>query len=423
MESLNNKTVGNSQKQEIPIYLTVCLVIAASSIVSLFNGIIRSFFILPIKLDTLFIYGIYLVIVLLSLKTILARSRPLPYIVISFLVLGYLITFLLNSYYDEYFINVGIDFLALSAPWLFAAYAVRDYKQFKKYLYISALIILLSYVANLFLFSNDLLGSHSYQQYYAYLLLPAALIFLDALYDKKRLSIFVFFILAFLFIISMGARGPVVCVVLYILLKIIANYKMKTKKTVYFSAFLALLGLVTYIFFYDILAKLLLIFVNYNLSTRIIAGLMEGNFFKDNARIQLIAYSVDLLKEKPLFGVGLGYDRILLADKMGSANILSEIVGWYPHNIFLEILLHFGLFFGSVAILFMIRVLYISIFKNANKYAVDTICIFMGVGFFPLLFSGSYITSPEFFALIGFCLFQYKNIKVANKVYDRQLSN
>ena len=288
-------------------------------------------------------------------------------------------------------------------------YAVRDYKLLKKYLYISAFVILVSHIASLFLFRRDLFGEQSYQQYYTYVLLPAAVIFIDAVYEKKSFLNIATSVITIFYMVSMGARGPLVCVVLYILLKHVATYRLNTKKAIYSSVLLALLGFCICIFFYDILAGLLFLLEKLNFSTRIIKLLIEGYFFQDTARVRLFKYSLDILKANPLLGVGLGKDRILLAGKIGSG--ISEAIGWYPHNIFLEISLHFGIFIGGAVILFLLRVIYISIFRNTDKYAVDSVCIFMGIGFFPLLFSGSYITSPEFFALIGFCLYQYKKVK------------
>lgn len=409
MELTNERVIDIKIKTEVLVCLTVCLVIAALSTVALFNGMVRMFLTPPLKLDTLFIYGVFIFIVILSLESILTRSSLVLYTVTTFFIISYLFTFLLNSHYSEYFFNIGFSFLVQSVPWLFVTYAVRDYKLLKKYLYISAFVILVSHIASLFLFRRDLFGEQSYQQYYTYVLLPAAVIFIDAVYEKKSFLNIATSIITIFYMVSMGARGPLVCVVLYILLKHVATYRLNTKKAIYSSVLLALLGFCIYIFFYDILAGLLFLLEKLNFSTRIIKLLIEGYFFQDTARVRLFKYSLDILKANPLLGVGLGKDRILLAGKIGSG--ISEAIGWYPHNIFLEISLHFGIFIGGAVILFLLRVIYISIFRNTDKYAVDSVCIFMGIGFFPLLFSGSYITSPEFFALIGFCLYQYKKVK------------
>ncbi|MBS4025866.1 MAG: hypothetical protein KGZ96_09360 [Clostridia bacterium] len=397
------------------VCLTACLVIVAPSVISLFNSIIRAFITLPFKMDTLFIYLVFLLIFLFSLKTILNRSTPLIYVVISLLLFGYLITFMFNSYYYEYFTNLGVDFLIVSVPWLIVTYAVRDYKIFKKYLYISIVIVMVSFMVNLFVFGVEMLGGYTYTQQYTYMLLPVAIILLDAIYDKKSVINITLFLVSIIFMFSMGARGPLVCVILYMLLKNYVTFNFNLKKAVLNSGLLTLILVPLYVFFQDIISYLFTLFQNMNLSTRTIVRLMESSFFEDNARNLLTKYSIDLIKEYPLIGVGMGKDRMLLADKMGSTNLLAEAVGWYPHNIFLEILLHFGVFIGGAVILLMIRVIYISTFKSNNKDVTDITCIFIGIGFFPLFLAGSYITSPLFFALMGICLYQYKHIRAGRK--------
>jgi O-antigen ligase len=407
---------GTISSNERLVCISASIVIVAPSIISLFNNLIRSIIILPFKLDTLFIYGIFSIIILLSLKKILNRVTFSIYLVIAIILFGYLISFMLNSYYSELFVNLGVDFLLKSAPWLIVAYAVRDYYQFKKYLYISALIIFVSFMMNLYVFGIDMLGGDTYTQEYTYMLLTTAIILVDAIYDNKRILLNTLLLLiSILFMFSMGARGPLVCLVLYVLLKNISFYYQRPKKAIFNSILLTVIGIPIYFFFNNILAKLLPLFQNMNFSTRTIQRILEGSFFEDNSRNSLIEYSIDLLKEYPFMGVGVGNDRILLAEKIGSNNIFAEAAGWYPHNIFLEILLHFGLFLGGIFIFFIIKAIYVSVFKNKNKEAADIICIFIGIGLFPLFFSRSYITSPDFFALMGFCIYQYKILRIYKK--------
>ena len=135
--------------------------------------------------------------------------------------------------------------------------------------------------------------------------------------------------------------------------------------------------------------------------------------------MSLITHSVDLLKQHPLLGVGVGYDRILLAERMGAVDALSEAAGWYPHNIFLEMLLHYGLFIGGLLILLLLRIVYVTAIKGSGD-ASDLICVFAAIGFFPLLFSGSYLTSPEFFGFLGLCLYRYRNMRVRRPVDAEQ---
>lgn len=190
------------------VCLTASLVIVAQSIVSIFNGILRTFITLPFKLETLFIYGIFLLIVLLSLKTILARSNLYIYAIFAFFIFEYLISFMINGYFFEYYIELGIDILFLTLPFLLVTYVVRDYNLFKKYLYFSALLILLSTSLNIFVFKTNVFGGFSYDQSYTYSLLTVAIILCNDLFNKIKFLNIILFSVSVLLMFSIGARGP-----------------------------------------------------------------------------------------------------------------------------------------------------------------------------------------------------------------------
>lgn len=406
----NTTTFDN--RQESLVCITTCLLIVAPSIIDMFNRSIRSFITIPFKLDTLFIYGVFFLIILYSIKTILHRASILIYSIVAVLLFGYLISFMGNSYYYNYYIQLGIDIFIQSAPWIFVAYAVRDYKLLKKYLSVSSYIILVSVLMNVIVFKIDIYGDSTYTQFYAYELLPVVIIMLNNLFDRIKWTDIIISITSFILMISMGARGPLLCVALYLVLKIILLYRFQIKKAFLISTISIAVILPVYTHLYDILIYMSNIFQGLNLSTRMIARLMEGSFLQDYTRNLLKKYSVDLIGEHPLIGVGIGKDRILLGDKLGSSNLTLEVIGWYPHNIFLEILLHFGIIIGCVIIIYMLKILYTITLKNMHKDAVDVICIFISIGLFPLLVSGSYITWHLFYALMGLCLYQYKSVNI-----------
>lgn len=404
-------TYSLSNKKEMMVCLAACGVIAFSPFLSLFVGLVRTVIIFPYKLDTIFVYGIFFLVLILAIKTVLNRSSVFIFGTIIVLFIAYLIAFGMNGYNIDYYMEYGISFLILSAPWIFMTHAVRDYVLFKRYLYISALIIIVSLIMNLYVFKTDIFGEAAYTQSYAYAILPAAVILCSNLFEKLKPLNTVLFMITIIFMFSMGARGPVICVILFLLLKLMVIYKRKLNKAIILSAVMVALTALINHYFSNILYLFLVLFEKLNLSTRILITLIEGTFLKDSARNALMEYSKELILKHPLLGVGIGNDRLLLANKMQNSGTL-EAMGWYPHNIFLEFLLQFGVILGGAIIIFMLIVLYKSIFWNYDKDPVDIICIFIGIGLFPLLFSGSYITSPLFFALLGFSFFQYKKLKV-----------
>jgi len=144
---------------------------------------------------------------------------------------------------------------------------------------------------------------------------------------------------------------------------------------------------------------------------------MEGTFFQDIERNLITEHSITLIKKHLLIGVGIGKDRILIADKM-QRDVLTQAAGLYPHNILLEVLLHFGIFIGGWILIYLLKIIYTTIFKNINRDATDVVCIFVSIGFVPLLVSGSYVESPLFYILVGICLYQYNIIRANKKKRD-----
>ena len=103
---------------------------------------------------------------------------------------------------------------------------------------------------------------------------------------------------------------------------------------------------------------------------------MEGNL--RYARNLLAKYSIDLIRNHPLIGVGIGNDRILLFDKMRSIYFSSKLLGGI--RIIFGAATPLWLLYWWCIIIFILKI-YIAIIKNTDTDAIDVICIFM-IGFF-----------------------------------------
>ena len=109
MELTNERVIDIKIKTEVLVCLTVCLVIAALSTVALFNGMVRMFLTPPLKLDTLFIYGVFIFIVILSLESILTRSSLVLYTVTTFYNFISIHVFI-KQLLQRVFFNIGFCF-------------------------------------------------------------------------------------------------------------------------------------------------------------------------------------------------------------------------------------------------------------------------------------------------------------------------
>ena len=110
----------------------------------------------------------------------------------------------------------------------------------------------------------------------------------------------------------------------------------------------------------------------------------------------------------PYFGVGLGADRYYLG-RYGLQ------YGWYPHNLFYELMIDFGMAIGGVFFIYILLQIVRVLFGNnqcGEGSLLLKICIFTG-GFIVLLFSNSYLSSPMFFTMIAVIIRNRISLKYA----------
>jgi O-antigen ligase len=106
-------------------------------------------------------------------------------------------------------------------------------------------------------------------------------------------------------------------------------------------------------------------------------GAYSASYFD---RIEYIKSAVNLLKENPIFGIGMGEFMYLHGGK-----------GNYPHNLFLESLVSFGIFGILIfwpAFLFSFKNS-INILRNKNLKNVEIVALWFIFFFFDSMFSGS----------------------------------
>ncbi|MBR5937463.1 MAG: O-antigen ligase family protein [Clostridiales bacterium] len=270
----------------------------------------------------------------------------------------------------------------------------------------SKLSLFLSVFITLQILISGMGGTMSYSQYLGYALLPAAIISINQFLRNRSIIHMINFVYTTILIISMGARWPLVCVILFLIVRSIISPTKLLRKVVLLTALIAI-GFVVVYYLDALLDFLETAFRGTGLSMRTLIKIRQANFFEDSGRNDIWSYSVKTISNHLFVGVGIGKDRILIANYKKAPSLVT---GYYPHNIILEILLHYGAFFGAIVIILMF--LYVAIsFKKAIKVArrkqdyapIDSLVITFALGFFPLLVSGSYLGWVPFFIFLGVC--------------------
>lgn len=275
----------------------------------------------------------------------------------------------------------------------------------------SCIIVAMQPIVLVFFASGNLDGSYS--QSLAYQTLPAAAYFLVSLFKAPRIPTVLLLAISMALILASGSRGPllalaILAVVLFILQKQLGIWRLVITFVIVFLALV----------FPDIMEGLLLwlrgVFVDLGFNTRVLDVLFQGDFFASDERPILLENVFSLIAESPIAGYGIGGDRIAIATAMGA---VDEASGYYPHNFFLECLMHYGIVLGGIVCLGMCWFLARAIGSSSGEKRAILLTM-AGVGFAPLLVSSSYIGSPTFFMCLGLCVAAAHGASHARKEQD-----
>lgn len=212
----------------------------------------------------------------------------------------------------------------------------------------------------------------SYDMSFSYALLLPSLF----LYAKKTwLSVPASFFLIFV-VLAIGSRGVVVAFFLYIIYDAFF----------YDRRVLIPLGVV-----FGILIVLIPVFISFlgdfGISSRTLDLLLSGQGGTLSDRDILYAKAWEALQKHPFVGLGLYGDRPLTG-------------GFYCHNFFLEVCVHFGLLLGPLILVIISSAFFYLWYKLDGKHRAILVKYFCA-GFVPMMASGSYLSENSFGIFAG----------------------
>lgn len=232
--------------------------------------------------------------------------------------------------------------------------------------------------------------------YWSYLLLPNTLLAINYLFREKKLLGFIGSIVGVIYAFAMGTRGPILIIAVYAAICIWRMLKWKTATKIVVIGIVA--GFVLLFISSDLYLNLLYKIKTYlqtrELSTRIVDFLISNKMISyTSGRDYIYEFLLHKLGQRPLIGYGIYGEWTY-----GFAS---------AHNMYLEILFHFGYVLGiSFIIIYLVLVLR-GLLKCKNSYYVDIILIYSCFVFVQGLFGGSYLR-PSVFFLLGLCLRSYR---------------
>lgn len=341
--------------------------------------------------------SIGLLFLIVAIPYLIKRGNCYVFFFTTIMLILFIVTELLGNAGGNFIKNV-IYCMGLYFPLGLCIYCIRDpYRLIKTlqrstfFLHILLLILMLTFETE----SGD-----PYSMSGGYALLTQLLVISDSLIEdtcgKKKIVILGITIIDVIVILLRGSRGPILCIVGYILIKILfKNNKLNVSKVFFIGLLLVCIG--GMILFYVPVATLIVkTFGMLGIHSRTVESLLYKSL-SNIMREQLYAYYLNKIKLHPLLGYGLAG-------------------GWdlgYPHNILLEFLLSFGIPIGGALFVCLLIIIYKGITQK-DIYWRRLAHIFVAENI-SLIVSGSFLLTPSFFMCLACCL---KNGIIKNETGD-----
>lgn len=228
------------------------------------------------------------------------------------------------------------------------------------------------------------IGTYSMSLSY-YLLLPAVM-FIDESLDRPGLANIVFAFLSIVLILAIGARGPILCIMVFIILKLVRPRKRLRYFHVCAYLFFIFLVIIAALSFDQLLMSMYDFLLRFGISSRSISLFLRPELHlsgRDVLYSRVLAEIVD----NPITGIGIGGDRHVLG-------------GAYVHNVFIELIANYGVILGTLLVITLL-ILMIRFFLPKNKCQYDMFAVWLSIGVIPLLVSSSYLENIKFWIFMG----------------------
>ena len=338
---------------------------------------------------------ILIILMFMSIREWRYRISPQNVIAVVGLVLFYFMSGMIYSGSSEYISKHSESFIR-AVLYIFVGLALDINKQ-KYWIHQFSRIATAGfflYITFMSALANNAVDLEEENMYLAYLALPTTLVVIWQLLEKFNLIDLVLSLVGSFLILSMGSRGPFVCILFFIVTYLLLFRRYKY--TLLAKGLIVMVAGGLYYMADIVLLALGGLISKFGLNLRVIESLMLQNMFaaenstgRDRIWSELIQA---ILNDSTGFGYGLGGDERITS------------TGFESHNIVLAILTSFGWILGGIILLLITRCLF-----RAIKYA-DTIdqklflLLLFTIGFVKLLMSAIFIDDYFFFMLIGYSI-------------------
>ncbi len=331
-------------------------------------------------------------------------------VVVSYLLftLIYSVSFILNisrnAPIDALFSESFVWTMLWWIPMGLIIYSVNNkailYERMVKWSYLLSLVTMtamISYVSNIVNMNISNLTRGNYNMFFSYMLVFPLVIHLNEITNRKFEWNIPFFIVEFLSIVVNGSRGAFLCIGGFLLLKVLLG-----KLSVVSKIRIALLSIVAASTIYFGSQFIFSELESYGITSRTMEKFASGEGAESDDRWEMYGYAIDFIKEKPFLGYGLGGDFHVMYQKVhGTMPLDAKDASLTVHNGFLQILMCFGVFLGTIAIFIFWRPLLL--FPKINDADTRMIMVIL----FAVFIIPSFTTGDGIFVKPGIALYIY----------------
>ena len=261
--------------------------------------------------------------------------------------------------------------------------------------------------------------SRSYSMSMGYWLLPQLCVAIYLMLNGWLMQIPFMMVLLY-GVLSLGSRGPLVCALGAAVVTLSGILDLRSWKSWLLIIFLSVSGGLILLNLPAILAWMLNAFKGLNVSTRTVSMLISGEFIShDSGRKNLLRAALKGIDEYLFTGTGLYRDRQYLVENVIYSHYdgipINSSTGSYSHNTLLDFPLQFGIFIGGFILFHLIKMMLktykhcLSNYRDGGGAYFFMYVVLISIGLFPIIFSGTWVDSPNFYLLMGFILEQLRH--------------
>lgn len=248
----------------------------------------------------------------------------------------------------------------------------------------------------------------------AYAVLPGAIIAFRMLFRNFSFWMMLNAGLSLGVIALSGARGPLVCYVLFCIYEMIFNREMAKNavKKIMTLCVIIVVSIGSLAYAVNEVPGFAEEVKGHGMSPRIFQAFTERHLLSENTRRPIQLAALETIYEHPVMGVGLLEDRMQIFRRVDFLAQLhggqGSYVGSYSHFVFLDWLLEYGIIMGTFISLFALVGIY-KIFSMPRGVYRSCLEIFFFAGCVPLLFSRIWHENALFFIVLGMMVSIFKD--------------